>query len=116
MIDDDTARKPDRDGIPGVDREGEFKDKDVAPTGDAAPAPRREGGFEDKDVRPGELGEREQREGAFTDKDVPDRVPGQEVSPEGEYEDKDQRLEGHDRGDHDLDQDSERGSSSARER
>ena len=86
---DDTARKPDRDGIPGVDREGEYKDKDVPPTGDAPAAPWRVGGFEDKDVEPGELGDQGEREGTYSDKDVPDRAAGEEVRPEGEYKDKD---------------------------
>lgn len=86
---DEAARKPDRDGIPGVDREGEFDDKDVPDTGDAPKTPRRVGGFEDKDVQPGELGEKAQRKGGFADKDVPDHAPGEEAEPEGEYKDKD---------------------------
>ena len=86
---DEAARKPDRDGIPGVDREGEYKDKDVPPTGDAPAAPRRVGGFEDKDVQPGEIGEKAQRRGDFSDKDVEPGEPGQEVEPQGEYKDKD---------------------------
>ncbi len=86
---DDAARKPDRDGIPGVDREGEYKDKDVPPTGDAPEAPRRVGGFEDKDVEPGEIGEKAQRRGDYSDKDVEPGEPGQEVEPQGEYKDKD---------------------------
>jgi hypothetical protein len=90
---DDAARKPDRDGIPGVDREGEYKDKDVPPTGDAPEAPRRVGGFEDKDVRPGEVGEKAQRRGDFSDKDVRPGEPGQEVEPQGEYKDKDADLD-----------------------
>jgi hypothetical protein len=86
---DEAARKPDRDGIPGVDREGEYKDHDVPDTGDAPKAPRRVGGFEDKDVEEGELGEEAQRRGDYADKDVPNHAPGHGDEPQGEYKDKD---------------------------